>query len=150
MHVKTQSDRRFLLQPFPKWISTFSGGMLQSRLKNLSCRVVWWSWWQRMERGCGRASHKASKGGLMPPPSSKCEATSPWLASVWLLLVKVAAQSSPGGITAVLVCQLLPAVCLLGSSVFHGREDRRAACGLWIVLGYSLTLLSLPFTAVSN
>lgn len=80
---------------------------------------------------------------------SQWEPASPWLASVWLLLVKAAAQSSPGGTTAVLVCRLL-AVCLLESSVFHGREDRRAACGLRIVLGYSLTFLSLPFTEASN
>lgn len=29
-------------------------------------------------------------------------------------------------------------------------ENRRAACGLQIILGYSLTFLSLPFTEVSN
>lgn len=36
-------------------------------LKNLSCRVVWWSGWWRMERGCGRASHKHQREGCCLP-----------------------------------------------------------------------------------
>lgn len=66
MCVKTLSDQRFLLQPFPKGISPLSGGMLQS-VEEFVLQGCVMEWMVEDGERLQSCFSQASEGELLPP-----------------------------------------------------------------------------------